>query len=1703
MVDQESLTPLQTLFAQCQQNLHNNGLLTLGQLAPIHQTMFQCAASIFLNISIDVSSLPELPNSIEPILEATCSNPADKEIVRRHLVGSVDSKDKNTSTRVSDAHKLFWLQFLMHRLGLEDSLRFILIPYFVSNPVMSSDEEEESSDLESALLDWVGQQGQRFDQTHISASAILQSLVQTPATNPSASRILVKLVEMDSKFSEASTATPSSLIPALYEIVWKTLQAAMKSPPMLSSQTTFQTHPILNSISKHLIPPLIGKAKCGDGAEVTTEAHRSHLHTLWQRLRQLWGESSSQNDFEAKRESQRLALLVITTALCPLLPHLVAESLPLSSESSAIPLEQPILWEWIFEGLSQGKSPLEDGIALSSILRRRSLFLLNTVAITNEWKQYVMCFETLEMENEQHLVDQIWESVGEICESLDTTSPIPNGHSFCHLTFDWMSLLFGCVLSSNTPAIRKMGMYRVLKAQNHEWTASQAKLVQKQSKKAAKKDEAINAATTHILERMPPDFVLKVLIPSWNSLGKTVGYTMHVELRNGKLHREDMIPLMRKAIKSYVIKLDSARSGAFWKGLFDWSLTKHLTTKTMVLLLGSLAETLQTHKPSLDVPLSDVVVQSMIEMVLSFFSIHSVVITHRREILEFLSIALAHAVLPVESTRKQRYSPLTILRAFCLFKPEYFKLSDEAWDLKNEPILNNLKAWVTGIGQNNQGTVATLATAFVDGQLNVVGERSWDPEHGATPLELEQAWGISVLASLSVGPTGGTTGEILWPAISKGILKTAGAVMTCQHPKADHVSRAILLLENGCLLRQLSGLGNGDIVVDQKTLQALPPPPYIEGILSSSIDFILFHVRALLSIEENEATNGAMQTSKTYALLVSQLRTLHQSFPSSNVLSSGVELLLKSSSEALQDKKQTDGQRVMHSTLIYAALSSGANPGKENYVSLCKSLIAVELSGDTKHISNTWQHMARSVLFYAKWASVSRVLPMLGTAIEKESGSSLEGATAFAKWVLEQSFDAIQGAAYDAVVPVFNAVLESARIFVRLDSVKEEESYVDIWERIVGSLLDLIQEATLSYEGVYMLNETCSLLFQAKFLREEYDRFAENEHCRTPIREGFRSLIKNAGNYRAHINHTVLCQITIGWMGEDMAEPESIGLSAIPYRDDIIELLLHKEVKKDECATNQSREEVSGGLPLPPDVNQLSLTRSFLLVFLSRLPHPSKGLNPLVQKELIEPVILGLLSKAKPVKSKKHSLVMKGTPTYCLKMRAWQALCILSHFVSARIAKQVCECTFKCIEETIHSQVRYFVEIFAIKCAALNQEVFCEKFMDEILRTDLTLQQIASLMILGGNWIVGRYKLDFFFPDKNSNNIRLRRVVAGVIPWLSSTQGFSRAIAQLLVYAVIPLVVDVEKKGATDPISGGSDWLYRLIFNFLDQNKEMIRLRKKQLQFFETYEIESICTPEGVLGIPVDEGDEADPAHLVDVMKQTLIDVYDEAHGSDAPVWKQMAEIMQKETEKQIPGGGEARNGNDLVNFQRKIIPLDALNLAMESQREIKLKNAVGQKKQQLIVCAALIDKIPNLGGLARTAEIFAADRLIIPDKSVCKMDNFKSVSVGAGEWIDIEQVRPEGLLEWLLRHKAQGYFIFGLEQTASSVALDKMEFPDRPTILLLGKEKEGIPVEYLQAVDQCVEIPQLGIIRSLNVHVSGAIAIWEHTKQRRLNQKK
>lgn len=104
-------------------------------------------------------------------------------------------------------------------------------------------------------------------------------------------------------------------------------------------------------------------------------------------------------------------------------------------------------------------------------------------------------------------------------------------------------------------------------------------------------------------------------------------------------------------------------------------------------------------------------------------------------------------------------------------------------------------------------------------------------------------------------------------------------------------------------------------------------------------------------------------------------------------------------------------------------------------------------------------------------------------------------------------------------------------------------------------------------------------------------------------------------------------------------------------------------------------------------------------------------------------------------------------------------------------------------------------------------------------------------------------------------------------------------------------------------------------------------------------------------------------------------------------------------------------------------------------------------------------------------------------------------------KWLPIYEVKEKNLLSYLQYQKSNGYVILGLEQTANSKMLHEFVFPSK-CILVLGKEKEGIPQEYYGILDDCIEIPQFGIIRSLNVHVSGALCLWEYTKQMVQNKK-
>lgn len=702
-------------------------------------------------------------------------------------------------------------------------------------------------------------------------------------------------------------------------------------------------------------------------------------------------------------------------------------------------------------------------------------------------------------------------------------------------------------------------------------------------------------------------------------------------------------------------------------------------------------------------------------------------IAYQKQLLLALAIMLSHC--SSSDDKSQKYGPMTILKILSLFSIDYFSLYTEDWNLEDEELLVALKTWISRLDIDVTTMGAAVAAAFVNGDLMDIKE-NWDALLGATTDERQLGWAITLLCTLAArNSTNSTTGQLLWPAINKGLGCASEAILSKVHVKARNVSRAMILLEYGCRLREISGMGNGDLVADSSTQQLMPPPTNIEKLLSFAVDFALHHLRTLLSTgtlcDPGEPIKPKVVLG-TCIGLVSQMRVLNQAYMSSNVIPNAVNEVFTTSYQELKQTSEKDIQRSMLTASIYAVLSTGVDPGKDLYIELCRSLLAQEL---TEGATGDWTWIAQAVMQYSKWASISSILPLLQNAIRDMSTETREDAQSLLHDILEACFQAVPKTPTYACLPLFNCILLASKNWIctcTSDSEEAENLYVAKLKRIVDALLELMKKSHTSQETMDMLNETCAFIFQPKLLEEEQNRIQKKATCATPVRDAFRKLVKMAGTQRSHILKAALCWITVGWLGTDEAH---LGQNAIPYREDIVKLLLHKEARIEESARNQSKmTNTEGAMTIPDETNELSIARAFILVFFSKLPNSENGLDNRVLRELLHPIILQLLVETAPVKSSAKNLVMKGTATYCLKMRGWQALCNLSRFVTSEISSEVCQKVFGMMSEHIHGQVRYFIEIFIIQCATLHSEIFGSTFLKEVSRRDLNLQHVSSLV---------------------------------------------------------------------------------------------------------------------------------------------------------------------------------------------------------------------------------------------------------------------------------------------------------------------------------------------------------------------------------------
>ncbi len=137
------------------------------------------------------------------------------------------------------------------------------------------------------------------------------------------------------------------------------------------------------------------------------------------------------------------------------------------------------------------------------------------------------------------------------------------------------------------------------------------------------------------------------------------------------------------------------------------------------------------------------------------------------------------------------------------------------------------------------------------------------------------------------------------------------------------------------------------------------------------------------------------------------------------------------------------------------------------------------------------------------------------------------------------------------------------------------------------------------------------------------------------------------------------------------------------------------------------------------------------------------------------------------------------------------------------------------------------------------------------------------------------------------------------------------------------------------------------------------------------------------------------------------------------------------------------------------------------------------------------VRSMQNVGSLLRTCDAFAIEEVVMAGITGCPPHpEISKSALGAEEsvrWRHVDDAVAE-----CRRLRSEGWTLLALEQTHGSVPLqDYRPEPGSRCLLVVGNEVEGLSQEIADMADTCLEIPQCGVKHSLNVSVSGAIALW------------
>jgi tRNA (guanosine-2'-O-)-methyltransferase len=167
----------------------------------------------------------------------------------------------------------------------------------------------------------------------------------------------------------------------------------------------------------------------------------------------------------------------------------------------------------------------------------------------------------------------------------------------------------------------------------------------------------------------------------------------------------------------------------------------------------------------------------------------------------------------------------------------------------------------------------------------------------------------------------------------------------------------------------------------------------------------------------------------------------------------------------------------------------------------------------------------------------------------------------------------------------------------------------------------------------------------------------------------------------------------------------------------------------------------------------------------------------------------------------------------------------------------------------------------------------------------------------------------------------------------------------------------------------------------------------------------------------------------------------------------------------------------------------------MTPERYQRLLSVLNKRQPDLTVVLENVFDPHNISAVMRTCDAVGIQEIYILNTKIPRHKKWGAKSSSsAAKWLTIHQFTDAGECFSAVREKYEK--IFTTHLSTDAVGLYELDLT-QPVALVFGNEHSGVSEEIIAMADGNFIIPQVGIIKSLNISVACAVTLYEAQRQK------